>query len=409
MANLSYSKDKMKVVLLENIHVKALDVFHEQGFSNVELLPTTFSTDELIKKIHDAHVVGIRSVTHLTKEVLAACPKLKVIGCFCIGTNQVDTHDAMMRGIPVFNDPHSNTRSVAELIIGLCIALARDIVVKNNAAHLGIWKKYAKGANELRGKTLGIIGYGRIGLQVSILAEALGMTVYYYDIEQKLAMSNVKAVSKLEDLLKISDFVTLHVPETKLTINMINKDRLKHMKKSAFLINTSRGKVVNIDDLADALKNKQIKGAAVDVFDFEPEDPETLFENKLQKIENAILTPHIGGATEEAQESIGIQVAQKLIYFIDRGNTEGAMNFPTLALAPNENTHRILHVHNNIPGMLSHLNKIFADRQINILAQYLKTYQEIGYVVTDIEKTHRDHLLDALKGVEGTICTRILY
>lgn len=410
MVELSYPKNKIKIVLLENIHPKAAELLRADGFTSLEILPSALKGQELIDQIKDAHVVCIRSGTQIRKETLDHCPKLLAIGCFCIGTNQVDLQDAMLKGIPVFNDPHSNTRSVAELVIGLCIVLLRDLFNKNAAAHAGKWKKMSEGAHEMRGKTLGIIGYGRIGSQLSILAEAMGMQVCYYDIDQKLSIGNVRAVPTLEELLSISDIVTLHVPETPQTRNMINRERLGLLKKSAYLINTSRGKVVDLEALTEVLSAKVIKGAAIDVFQQEPADSKTPFESPLQKLDNVILTPHIGGATEEAQENIGLAVTQKLLYFINRGSTEGATNFPGLSLPANENAHRILHVHQNIPGMLSQINKIFADRNINILAQYLKTTQEVGYVVFDIEKAYKDnHMLEALKNIKGTIRVRILY
>ena len=354
METLSYPKSKIKIVLLESIHPRAVDLFHEDGYSHVETFASALNGKELIEHIHNAHVIGIRSATHINKEILSQCPKLLSIGCFCIGTNQVDTQDALLKGIPVFNDPHSNSRSVAELVIGLCVVLMRDLFNKNAAAHAGMWNKVSKGAHELRGKTLGIIGYGRIGSQVSILAEAMGMQVHYYDIEQKLGIGNVRRILNLEELLSHSDIITLHVPETPLTMNMINAERLRLMKKNAYLINTSRGKVVDNEALAEALSSKIIRGAAIDVFQKEPSGTSELFKNPLQKLENVILTPHIGGATEEAQENIATGVSQRLINYINRGATEGSVNFPMLSLPPNENSHRILHIHENKPGMLSH-------------------------------------------------------
>lgn len=405
----SYPKSKIKVVLLEDIHPKAVEIFKEEGFTHLEHLPGALSHQELLDKIHEAHVVGIRSATQLTKAVLDHCPKLLTIGCFCIGTNQVDLQEALLKGIPVFNDPHSNTRSVAELIIGLCIILMRDIFSKSQAAHAGQWKKMSKGAHEVRGKILGIVGYGRIGTQVSVLAESLGMQVYYYDIERKLSLGNAKPLATLDELLSLSDIVTLHVPETPLTLNMINAKKLRLMKKSAYLINTSRGKVVDIGALADALTKNEIRGAAIDVFQEEPKNKTMPFVNPLQKLDNVILTPHIGGATEEAQENIALSMSRKLIDFINRGSTEGAANFPSLSLPPNEDAHRILHIHQNQPGMLMHINKVLADRGINILGQYLRTTPEVGYVVLDIEKEYKDHLAEHLKTIKGTIRVRILY
>lgn len=401
--------ETLKIVLLENIHPKAQELFQAEGFTNLEVIPSALKGQELIEKTKDANIICIRSRTHIGKEVLSQCQNLHAIGCFCIGTNQVDLQDAMLRGIPVFNDPHSNTRSVAELVIGLCIVLLRDLFHKNADAHMGKWKKITEGTYEIRGKTLGIVGYGRIGSQLSILAEAMGMNVCYYDVEQRLSIGTVRAVSTLEELLSISDIVSLHVPETPMTKNMINRERLSLMKKSAYLINTSRGKVVDLDVLAEFLKAKTIKGAAIDVFHHEPEDSKTPFVSILQKLDNVILTPHIAGATEEAQEKIALSVTQKLVYYVSRGSTEGAANFPSLSLPINENSHRILHIHENIPGMLSSINKIFADRKINILAQYLKTIHEIGYVVFDVEKQPVEALVQELSNLKGSIRARILY
>lgn len=409
MGMLSHPKNKIKVVLLENIHPNAAEIFRADGFTDLEHLTSALNQQDLIDKIHDAHVVGIRSGTHITPEVLSHCHKLLTVGCYCIGTNQVDLQDALLRGIPVFNDPHSNSRSVAELVIGLCLALFRDLFRKNAAAHAGRWHKLAEGAHEIRGKVLGIVGYGRIGSQVSIMAEAMGMRVFYYDIEQRLALGNVKPVKTLEALLEMSDIVTLHVPETPMTHMMINREKLRLMKKSAYLINTSRGKVVDNQALADVLRNNEIKGAAIDVFQEEPADSKEPFVNPLQSLDNVILTPHIGGATEEAQENIAIAVSHKLIQFVNSGSTEGSPNFPSLSLSANENSHRILHIHQNVPGMLSQINAVFAKRNINILTQYLKTTNEVGYVVFDIEKQSAPHLLEELKAIKGTIRARILY
>lgn len=409
MDELSFPKSKIKVVLLENIHPKAIQIFQDEGFTNIEYLKASLKLPEIYEHVHNAHILGIRSGTHIDKEILNHCSKLLAIGCYCIGTDQVDLHEAMLHGIPVFNDPHSNTRSVAEMIIGLCIVLLRDLFNKNIAAHGGKWKKVSEGVHEMRGKILGIVGYGHIGSQVSILAESMGMQVFYYDIEPKQSIGNAKRLSTLEELLAISDIVTLHIPETPATQNIMNQDRLKRMKKSAYLINTSRGNILDVEALAAMLRDKSIRGAAIDVFPNEPLNNAVSFKSPLQNLDNVILTPHIGGATEEAQESIALSVSQKLIYFINRGSSEGATNFPGLSLLPNENTHRILHVHQNIPGMLSQINKIFADRGINILAQYLKTTHEIGYVVFDIEKQYTNHLIEVLKSIPGTIRARILY
>lgn len=407
--NLPGQKAKLKIVLLEDIHSEVVNIFNQAGFTNIERLPSALNGQELIHKIHDAHIVGIRSATHIGKDIIAQCPGLMAIGCFCIGTNQVDVDAAMHMGMPVFNDPHSNTRSVAELIIGLCIVLMRDLFKKNAAARIGKWRKTSHGAHEIRGKTLGIVGYGLIGTQVSILAEAMGMHVCYYDVEKKLSIGNVKALTSLEELLAISDIVTLHVPETPSTCYMMNKEHFQLMKKTAFLINTSRGKVVDDDAIYEALESKAIAGAALDVFQQEPANASMPFTSPLQKLDNVILTPHIGGSTEEAQMNIMLTVSKKIINFLCSGTTEGAVNFPILSLPPNEHTHRILHIHHNIPGVLFQINRILAENGINIYAQYLKTTQEIGYVVFDIEKKYEDTLIDVLTKIKGTIRARILY
>lgn len=409
MEKLSYPKNKINIVLAENIHPQAVEVFHENGYTNLKILKHALSPDELLQLAPETHVLGIRSGTHVRKEIFPHFTKLLTLGCFCIGTNQVDLHAGMIQGIPIFNDPHSSTRSVAEMTIGLIIALLRDLYTKSNYAHAGQWHKFTEGSHEIRGKTLGIVGYGRIGSQVSILAESLGMRVLYYDIEKKLSMGNAKAVANLDELIHLSDVITLHVPETKQTKNLINKEQLKAFKPSAYLINTSRGNVVDILALDEALDKKKLKGAAVDVYPKEPEDSTVPFVNPLQRHPNVIMTPHIGGATMEAQESIGVSVAQKLIYFLDRGSTEGSPNFPQLSLSPNEQTHRILHIHHNIPGMLSQINTILAGKNINITAQYLQTNPEIGYVVLDIDKGQGKNLLKDLQAIEGTIRARILY
>lgn len=409
MGKLSYPKNKINILLAENIHPSAIAVFNEHGYTNIKSIKHALTPKELTEQAADAHVLGIRSGTHVRKDSLIHLKKLLTLGCFCIGTNQVDLHEAMIEGVPVFNDPHSSTRSVAEMTIGLIIALLRDLYTKSNAAHSGKWNKLTEGSHEIRGKTLGIVGYGRIGSQVSILAESLGMRILYYDIEKKLAMGNAKAVATLEELIGLSDVVTLHVPETAHTKNLIRKKELSLFKPSAHLINTSRGNVVDINALDEALENKKLKAAAVDVYPQEPADSTVPFVNPLQKHANVIMTPHIGGATMEAQEGIAVSVAQKLIYFLDRGSTEGSPNFPQLSLHPNENANRILHIHNNVPGMLSQINTILAEKNINILAQHLQTNPEIGYVVLDIEKGDSADLLKDLQGIKGTIRTRVLY
>jgi len=386
-----------------------MEAFLADGYDNITHLSSTFKDEELIDLIHDASIIGIRSNTKLNCAVLQKCNRMLAIGCFCIGTNQVDLQSALLKGIPVFYDPHSNTRSVAELVIGLSIALMRDLMTKNRKMHNGEWHKSSEHARELRGKIMGIVGYGSIGSQVSTLCESLGMQVLYYDIERKLSMGNAKAVDSLDELLSLSDIVTLHVPETELTKNLLDARCLSLMKPNAFLLNTSRGKVVDYDALAEVLKNKTIRGAGLDVFQEEPKDTLSSFKNQFQGLDNVILTPHIGGLTEEAQERIAGCVAHKLIDFINRGTVEGAANFPNLSLAPNKETHRILHIHENTPGILMEINKFFAEKKINILAQHLRTTEQIGYVVFDIEKGYKEPLIESLKAIKGTIRARILY
>lgn len=405
----SFSKDKIKVVLLEGVHDKAAGIFHDHGYTNINLLPASLSGAELEKVIKDAFILGIRSRTMITPEVLQHAKKLVAIGCFCIGTNQVDLDATTLAGIPVFNAPHSNTRSVAELVIGLAIMLFRGTFQKSTAAHRGVWLKAAKGSYEMRGKTIGIIGYGHIGSQVSILAEALGMRVIYYDIKTKLPLGNAKPTDNLNTLLKEADIITLHVPENDSTKDLISARQLKLLSKNALLINTSRGSVVDIDALATALKNGAIKGAAVDVFPSEPKSKNEQFDSPLQNLDNVILTPHVGGSTIEAQENIAVEVAKKLIYFSDRGSTEGAINFPSLHLTDNIDAHRILHIHHNIPGILQQINTCIAEKSINVSGQYLLTNNQIGYAVIDIEKTASKTLSGALKQIKGTIRTRTLY
>jgi D-3-phosphoglycerate dehydrogenase len=410
---LSLSKDKIRIVLLEGIHPRAVEVFREHGYTNVESLSSTLADRPLAKKIGDAHMVGIRSRTQISPGVLEGVNKLIAIGCFCIGIDQVSLEDAAAKGIPVFNAPHSNTRSVAEMVIGLTIMLLRDIFPKSLAAHRHEWKKSKGSSYEARGKTLGIVGYGHIGSQVSVLAEAMGMHVVYYDIQTKLPLGNARTVDSLDSLLEISDVVTLHVPEDESTRKMMTGKKLGRMKGSACLINASRGSVVDLEALADALKSGHLRGAAIDVFPMEPGSSGEYFASPLIGLENVILTPHIGGSTLEAQENIGAEVANKLVYFSDRGATQGAVNFPAVNLQPNENTHRILHIHENKPGILKAINEKVANRGINVLGQYLETRKQIGYVVLDVDPDVSRQLLQELRveltGIDGTIRTRVLY
>lgn len=405
----SYPKEKINILFLENISDKAVEFFHRNDYVNVKKIGSALSESELIKQIKDVHLLGIRSKTHITKNVLDAAKKLQAIGCFCIGVNQVDLKAATHAGVAVFNAPYSNTRSVAELIIGLSIMLIRRIPDKNRAAHEGIWMKESKGSYELREKTLGIIGYGNIGSQVSVLAEGLGMKVIFYDVETKLPLGNAHDAKTLKDLLATSDIVSLHVPDTPQTKNLINKNNIKQFKKGAILINYARGEVVDLNALAKALQDGSLSGAAIDVFPVEPEKNGDKFSSPLQGLSNVILTPHIGGSTEEAQENIGEDVSNKLFQYLEKGITNGSHTVPALSLPPVERAHRILHIHNNVPGVLSAINTQLSNHNINIVGQYLKTNDEIGYVVLDVDKQLSKQALELLKEVKETIKVRMLY
>lgn len=405
----SYPKEKIRVLFLENISDLAVKRFQQEGYTQVEKISKALTEEELIKEIKDVHILGIRSKTQITAKVLAAANRLQAIGCFCIGVNQVNLKEATKRGVAVFNAPYSNTRSVAELVIGLSIMLIRRIPDKNKAAHEGIWMKDAKGSFELRGKTLGIIGYGNIGSQVSVLAEAMGMKVLFYDVETKLPLGNASDGKTLKEVLSKADVITLHVPETNSTKNIINKNTLKHVKKGAILINYARGEVVDLDALRKSILDGQIAGAAIDVYPWEPEKNGDRFETPLQGLPNVILTPHIGGSTEEAQQNIGDDVSAKLFHFLEKGITFGSHSVPALALPPQEGSHRILHIHNNVPGVLSAINTQLSKNNINIVGQYLKTNEEIGYVVLDVDKKLSKQALQLLKEVRETIKVRILY
>jgi D-3-phosphoglycerate dehydrogenase len=405
----SYPKEKIKVLLLENISPNATKVFKDNGYDNIERVAGALSEDDLIKAVKDVHLLGIRSKTKVSEKVLASAKKLQAIGCFCIGVNQVDLQAATKYGVTVFNAPYSNTRSVAELVIGASIMLIRRIPDKNNAAHKGIWMKEAKGSYELRGKTLGIIGYGNIGSQLSILAEALGMKVLFYDVETKMPLGNAASVKTLPELVANADVVSLHVPETPATKNLINAELLAEFKKGSILINYARGKVVDLDALAASIREGRLAGAAIDVFPIEPEKNGETFSTPLQNLPNVLLTPHIGGSTEEAQQNIGEDVSNKLFQFLEKGITNGSHTVPSLALPPQENTHRILHVHKNVPGVLSAINTQLSSNDINIIAQYLKTNDEIGYVVLDVDKKLSAQAVELLKDVRETIKVRLLY
>jgi D-3-phosphoglycerate dehydrogenase / 2-oxoglutarate reductase len=405
----SYPKEKIRILFLENISDTAVKYFKQQGYAKVAKITKALTEDELVNEIKDVHILGIRSKTQITAKVLAAAQKLQAIGCFCIGVNQVNLKEATKNGVVVFNAPYSNTRSVAELVIGLAIMLIRRIPDKNKAAHEGIWMKDAKGSYELRGKTLGIIGYGNIGSQVSVLAEALGMKVIFYDVETKLPLGNASDAKSLKELLNTADVVTLHVPDTAQTKSLINKNNLKYFKKGSILINYARGEVVDLDALRKCMLDGQISGAAIDVFPWEPEKNGDRFQSPMQDLPNVILTPHIGGSTEEAQQNIGEDVSAKLFNYLEKGITFGSHTVPALALPPQEGSHRILHIHKNVPGVLSAINTQLSKHNINILGQYLKTNEDIGYVVLDVDKKLSNQAVQLLKNVKETIKVRLVY
>ena len=405
----SYPKDRIKVLFLENISDKAVQYFKQQGYADVKKVAGALSEDELIKVIKDVHILGIRSKTFISKKVLDSAKKLQAIGCFCIGVNQVDLKACKQKGIAVYNAPYSNTRSVAELVIGASILLIRRILDKNKAAHNGIWNKEAKGSFELRGKTMGIIGYGNIGTQLSVMAEAMGMRVQFYDIETKLPLGNAQARKSIKEIVSSSDIISLHVPETNQTKNLINKAVLKQFKSGSILVNYARGEVVDLDALAEAIKEKYIAGAAIDVFPVEPEKNGDAFTTPLQGLSNVLLTPHIGGSTEEAQENIGEDVSIKLYQYLERGVSNGSHTIPSLSLPPVDGAHRILHIHKNVPGVLGAINTLLSKNKINIVGQYLKTNDEIGYVVLDVDSKLSKQAMALLKEVKETIKVRMLY
>ncbi|WP_409423755.1 phosphoglycerate dehydrogenase [Pseudoalteromonas sp. RW-H-Ap-1] len=409
MSKVSLAKDKIKILLLEGVHQSAVETLKRNGYSNIDYVKTSLPEEELKERIKDVHFVGLRSRTHINQAVLESAEKLVAIGCFCIGTNQVDLSAARERGIAVFNAPFSNTRSVAELVLGEILLLLRGIPERNAAAHRGGWLKTATGSFEARGKTLGIIGYGHIGTQLGIMAENIGMNVEYYDIEDKLSLGNATQVHNLTQLLQRADIISLHVPETPQTKNLIGTAELAVMKQGSILINASRGTVVDIDALAEALSEKKLSGAAIDVFPVEPKSNEEEFVSPLREFDNVILTPHIGGSTQEAQENIGIEVAGKLAKYSDNGSTITAVNFPEVSLPELANRSRLLHVHHNRPGVLTQINQAFAQHGINIAAQYLQTDESIGYVVIDVDTDQSEVALKELSAVEGTIRARILH
>jgi D-3-phosphoglycerate dehydrogenase / 2-oxoglutarate reductase len=407
----SYPRQDIKVLLLEGVSASAVDSFRRAGYSHVELHAKSLPEDELKARIADAHIVGIRSRTHLSEDVLAQAKRLIAVGCFCIGTNQVDLTAARKLGVPVFNAPYSNTRSVAELVIAEAIMLLRGIPQKNALCHRGGWTKSASGSYETRDKVLGIVGYGHIGTQVGVLAEGLGMRVIFHDVETKLSLGNARAVSSLDELLERADVVTLHVPETPATQMMIRREQLAKMRAGSMLINASRGTVVDIDALASALRDGHLAGAAVDVFPVEPKGNDDAFVSPLLGMDNVILTPHIGGSTLEAQDNIGIEVASKLIRYSDNGSTLSAVNFPEATLPEHPHSRRLLHIHRNVPGMLSRINELFSAGNINIDAQFLQTDAEVGYVVIDVtaDAAQATALKEKLAAIPGTLRTRVLY
>jgi D-3-phosphoglycerate dehydrogenase len=409
MSKVSLPKEKIKILLLEGVHQSAVETLKNNGYFNIEYLKTSLPEDELIQKVKDVHFIGIRSRTQITQDVINAAKKLVAVGCFCIGTNQVNLTATQIRGIPVFNAPFSNTRSVAELVLGQIIVLLRGIPEKNAKAHRGEWLKSAVSSYEARGKTLGIIGYGHIGTQLSILAEHLGMKVQFFDIEDKLVLGNATQIKSLKELLATSDVVTLHVPETAETKNMIGAEQLANMKQGAILINASRGTVIDVDALVGSLKAGKLAGAAIDVFPVEPKSNDEEFVSPLREFDNVILTPHVGGSTQEAQQNIGIEVAGKLAKYSDNGSTLSAVNFPEVSLPAHTVRSRLLHIHKNAPGVLTQINHAFAEQSINIAAQYLQTNENIGYVVIDVESDVAEAAFEQLMAIPGTIKTRILH
>jgi len=405
----SLDKSKIKFLLLEGVHPSALDVLRGAGYTQIETLPGALDGEELKRRIADVHFLGIRSRTQLTADMFAHAHKLVAVGAFCIGTNQIDLDAARERGIAVFNAPYSNTRSVAELVLAEAILLLRGVPEKNAVAHRGGWLKSAENAYEIRGKTLGIVGYGSIGTQLSVLAEALGMHVVFHDVVSKLPLGNARQAPSLQALLAQSDIVTLHVPELPSTQWMIGPDEIAGMKPGAILINAARGTVVRIEALADAIRDKRLLGAAIDVFPVEPRSNKDEFTSPLRGLDNVILTPHIGGSTMEAQANIGLEVAEKLVKYSDNGTSTSSVNFPEVALPAHPGKHRILHIHRNVPGVLSAINQVFADNQINIAAQYLQTNEKVGYVVIDIDAQSSELAQDKLATVPGTIRSRVLF
>ncbi|ALZ86208.1 D-3-phosphoglycerate dehydrogenase [Pseudomonas oryzihabitans] len=409
MSKTSLDKSKIRFLLLEGVHQSAVDILKSAGYSNIEYVTSSLPDAQLKEKIADAHFIGIRSRTQLTEEVFDCAKKLVAVGCFCIGTNQVDLQAARERGIVVFNAPYSNTRSVAELVLAEAILLLRGIPAKNASCHRGGWIKSAANSFEIRGKKLGIIGYGSIGTQLSVLAEGLGMQVFFYDVITKLPLGNAQQVGSLTELLGMSDIVTLHVPETPATQLMMGEREIRAIKKGGILINAARGTVVDLDALAAAIKDEHLIGAAIDVFPVEPRSNNDEFVSPLRGLDNVILTPHIGGSTAEAQANIGLEVAEKLVKYSDNGTSVSSVNFPEVALPSHPGKHRLLHIHQNVPGVLSEINRVFSESGINISGQYLQTDEKVGYVVIDVDAEYSDLAQEKLQNVKGTIRCRVLF
>jgi len=409
MSKTSLDKSKIRFLLLEGVHQSAVDILKSAGYSNIEYVTSSLPDAQLKEKIADAHFIGIRSRTQLTEEVFDCAKKLVAVGCFCIGTNQVDLQAARERGIAVFNAPYSNTRSVAELVLAEAILLLRGIPAKNASCHRGGWIKSAANSFEIRGKKLGIIGYGSIGTQLSVLAEGLGMQVFFYDVITKLPLGNAQQVGSLTELLGMSDIVTLHVPETPATQLMMGEREIRAIKKGGILINAARGTVVDLDALAAAIKDEHLIGAAIDVFPVEPRSNNDEFVSPLRGLDNVILTPHIGGSTAEAQANIGLEVAEKLVKYSDNGTSVSSVNFPEVALPSHPGKHRLLHIHQNVPGVLSEINRVFSESGINISGQYLQTDEKVGYVVIDVDAEYSDLAQEKLQNVKGTIRCRVLF
>ncbi|UTW03162.1 phosphoglycerate dehydrogenase [Amphritea atlantica] len=407
--NTSLEKSKIKILLLEGVHQSALDTLNAHGYTNIEYHTGSLPEEELLERVKDVHFIGLRSRTQLTEEVFEAADKLIAVGCFCIGTNQVNLTAATMRGVAVFNAPYSNTRSVAELVIAEAILLLRGVAEKNAKAHRGEWQKSAKSSYEIRGKKLGIVGYGSIGSQLSVIAESLGMNVFFYDTITKLPLGNATQLGSLKELLNTCDIVSLHVPETPATKDMMGAAQFAEMKQDSIFLNAARGTVVVIDELCKALAEKRLLGAAIDVFPVEPRSNNDEFISPLREFDNVILTPHVGGSTLEAQENIGYEVAEKLIKYSDNGSSISSVNFPEVALPEHPDVHRLLHVHENVPGVMSSINSVFSENNINISGQYLQTNENVGYVVIDVDADTSEVALEKLKQVKGTIRCRRLF